>query len=134
MACKYAKDSVYITKGKYSKNAKEASFIKEGDNGPLSKTATMNPLPRMATGLGVMMSLLPQGQLAMYVMQDDDEPLATKGLRTAYTVQGNDKPLTTKSDWATTFNDHEGAKAPTVKLIVPVMIPHHCIKASYCLQ
>jgi hypothetical protein len=70
----------------------------------------------MATGLGATMSPSPQGQLA------------------AYTVQGNNEHLTTKSNWATTFDDHEGAKAPRVKLIMPIMIPHHCNKASYCLQ
>jgi hypothetical protein len=67
-------------------------------------------------------------------MQEGNETLATKGLRTAYTMQGNDKPLATKSDWTMTFDDREGAKAPTVKLIVPITIPHHRNKASYCLQ
>jgi hypothetical protein len=53
------------------------------------------------------MSLSPQGQLA------------------AYAVQGNDEPLTTIGDWATTFDDSEGAKAITIKSIVPIAIPYH---------
>jgi hypothetical protein len=56
------------------------------------------------------------------------------GLRVAYAVQGNKKPLATKSNWAMTIDDHEGAKAPTVKLIVPVTIPHHRNKVPYCLR
>jgi hypothetical protein len=76
-----------------------------------------------------MMSRLPQGQLAVYVVQDDDEPLNTKGLRAAYTVQGNDEPLATMGDWATTFDNREGAKVPMVKLIAPIAIPHHCKSA-----
>jgi hypothetical protein len=35
----------------------------------LPKKATPYHLPRMATGLGVMMSLLPQGQLVAYIVQ-----------------------------------------------------------------
>jgi hypothetical protein len=31
-ACKYTKDSVYATKGKYDKYAKEAAFVKEGND------------------------------------------------------------------------------------------------------
>ncbi len=58
-------------------------------------------------------------------MQDDNEPLATKGLRTAHAVQGNDKPLTTIGDWATTFDNCEGAKALTIKSIAPIVIPYH---------
>ncbi len=83
----------------------------------------------MATRLGATMSLSPQGQLATYIVQDDNEPLATKGLRAIYAMQGKDKPLATIGDWATAFDDHEGAKAPTVKLIAPNMILHHCNKA-----
>jgi hypothetical protein len=62
----------------------------------------------------------------MYIMQDDDEPLATKDLRDAYAVQGKDKPLATMGDWATTFNDREGAKVLTIKLIARIVTPHHC--------
>ncbi len=36
MACKYAKDDVYVTKGKYGKYAKEAAFVEEGNNKPLA--------------------------------------------------------------------------------------------------
>jgi hypothetical protein len=54
------------------------------------------------------MSLLPQEKLAVYA------------------VQGNDEPLATKSNLATTFNDREGAKAPTVKLIALITTPNHC--------
>ncbi len=73
----------------------------------LPKKVTTNPLPRMATGLGAMMSLSPQGQLAVYA------------------VQGNDNTLTTIGDWATTFDNREGTKALTIKLISPIMIPYH---------
>jgi hypothetical protein len=62
-------------------------------------------------------------------VQDKDEPLATKGLRAAYAMQGNNEPLTTIGDWAKTFDDCEGNKAPTVKLISPIAIPHHCNEA-----
>ncbi len=72
------------------------------------------------------MSPLPQGQLAAYVMQDDNEPIATKGLRTAHAVQGNDKPLTTIGDWAMTLDDCDGAKVLTNKSIAPIVIPYHC--------
>jgi hypothetical protein len=44
-------------------------------------------------------------------------------------MQGNNKPLATIVDWATTFDDHEGAKVPTVKLIAPIAILHHCKSA-----
>jgi hypothetical protein len=57
------------------------------------------------------MSLTPQGQLAVYA------------------VQGNDEPLTTIGDWATTFDDREGAKAIMIKSIVPIAIPYHCNEA-----
>jgi hypothetical protein len=90
---KYAKDVVYVAKGEYGKNAKEDASIKEGPTSLSPKKAMMNLLPRMATGLSATMSLSPQGQLAMHVMQDNDEPLATKGLRTVYAAQGNDGPL-----------------------------------------
>ncbi len=62
-------------------------------------------------------------------MQDDNGPLATKGLRAAYAVQCNDEPLTTVGDWAMAFDDCEGAKALTIKSIVPIAIPYHCNQA-----
>jgi hypothetical protein len=83
----------------------------------------------MATGLGTTMSPLPQGPLATYIVQGDDDPLATKGNRVAYVVQGNDKPLPTNTNWAVTYNDCKEAKAPAVKLIVPIVIPLHCNEA-----
>jgi hypothetical protein len=83
----------------------------------------------MVTELGTTTSPLPQGQLATYVMQDNNESLATKGLRTMYAMQGNDKPLPTKSNWATTFKHCEGTKALSIKLITPIVIPYHCNEA-----
>ncbi len=50
-------------------------------------------------------------------------------IRVAYAVQGNHEPRTTIGDWATTFNDREGAKAPKVRLIAPIAILHHCNEA-----
>ena len=44
-------------------------------------------------------------------------------IRAAYAVQGNTKPLTTIDEWATTFDNCEGTKAPMVRLIAP--IDHH---------
>jgi hypothetical protein len=93
------------------------------------KKVTTNSLPRMATGLGTTMSPLPQGQLAAYIMHCDDEPLAAKGNKVTYAVQGSNEPLTTLGDWATSFDDREGAKAPTVRLIAPIAILHHCKSA-----
>jgi hypothetical protein len=83
----------------------------------------------MVTGLGTTMSPSSQERLATYIMQDDNEPLATKGLRAAYAIQGNNEPLATMGVWATTFDDCEGAKVPTVKLIAPIAILHHCKSA-----
>ncbi len=60
---------------------------------PLPKRATTNRFPRMATGLGTTMSSLPQGQLAAYVMQDANEPLATKGLRPHTPYKATMSPL-----------------------------------------
>jgi hypothetical protein len=91
----------------------------------LPKKATTNPWPRMVTGLGTTMSPLPQGQLAVYIVQCDNEPLTANGNRVAYAVQGNDKPFATMDDWAMTFDDREGAKAPTVRLIATITILHH---------
>jgi hypothetical protein len=62
-------------------------------------------------------------------MQDNNKPLITKALKAKYAMQGNDKPLATMGGWATTFDNHEGAKALTVKLIVPVVTPHHSNEA-----
>ncbi len=47
---------------------------------PLPMRAKMNCLPRMATGLGMTMSPSPQGQLATYVVQGNNEPLATRAI------------------------------------------------------
>jgi hypothetical protein len=44
-------------------------------------------------------------------------------IRAAYPVQGNKEPLTTIGDWATTFDDSEGAKTLTIKLITLIAIP-----------
>jgi hypothetical protein len=123
---KYAEDGVYVAKGEYSKNAEEDASVKEGHNKPLTKEGNNKPLAKDGNWLGMTMSSLPQVQLAACVMQDDNEPLATKGLMTAYTVQGNDKPLTTIGDWATTFDDSEGAKVLTIKLIMLIVISYHC--------
>jgi hypothetical protein len=76
----------------------------------LPMKAMTNPLPRMATGLGMTTSPLPQGQL------DDNEPLATNSLRirTANAVQGNNKPFATKSDWyclPTTYAWHKHSQS-----------------------
>jgi hypothetical protein len=58
-----------------------------------------------------MMSLLPEGQLAMYAMQGNDNPLAIMG------------------DWATTFNNCEGTNALAIKSIVPIAISRHSNEA-----
>jgi hypothetical protein len=44
-------------------------------------------------------------------------------------MQGNGKPLITVGDWAMTFDDCEGAKALTIKSIVPIAIPYYCNEA-----
>jgi hypothetical protein len=44
-------------------------------------------------------------------------------------MQGNNKPLAIMGDWAMTFGNREGAKAPTVKFITPIVILHHCKSA-----
>jgi hypothetical protein len=62
-------------------------------------------------------------------MQDNDEPLTTKGIRTAYNVRGNDETLATIGDWVTTFNNREGAKVLMIKSIAPFAIPYHCNEA-----
>jgi hypothetical protein len=73
-----ANDVVYVTEGKYGEYAKEDASIKEGHNEPLTKEGNNKSLAKNGDWLGTMMSPLPQGQLAAYVMQDDDEPLATR--------------------------------------------------------
>jgi hypothetical protein len=50
-----------------------------------------------------------------------------------YAMEGNDEPLATKSNWAMTFDNRKGTKVLAIKLIVPITIPHHRNKASYCL-
>ena len=120
-----AEDGLYNAEGRYGKYAKEDASVKEGHNEPLAKEGDDEPLAKDGDWLGTTMSPLPQGQLAAYAMHEDNEPIATKGLRTAYAVQGNDKPLTTIGDWATTYDDCEGAKVITIKLIVPITIPYH---------
>jgi hypothetical protein len=40
-------------------------------------------------------------------------------------MQGNAKPLTTIGDWATTFDNREGAKVLTIKLIALIVTPYH---------
>ncbi len=122
---------MYNAEGEYGKYAKETASVEEGHNEPL---AMMRPLPRMATGLGTTMSPSLQGQLATYVMQDDNEPLATTGLRATYPVQGNNEPLTTIDDWASTFDDCEGAKALTIKSIALIAIPYHHNEAPQRLR
>jgi hypothetical protein len=37
-------------------------------------------------------------------------------------MQGNDKPFTTVGDWATTFDNCEGAKVLMIKSIAPIVI------------
>jgi hypothetical protein len=50
----------------------------------------------------------------------EDEPLATRAIGPVRRAKQR-----TKSNWATTFNDCEGAKALTIKLIAPIVIPYH---------
>jgi hypothetical protein len=82
---------MYVTKSKYSEYAKDTVPRVSTARTPrrkhpsrratmslLPKKATTNPLPRLVTGLGTTIIPLPQGQLATYVMQDDDKPLTTR--------------------------------------------------------
>jgi hypothetical protein len=112
----YTKDSVYVAKGEYGKYAKEDASVKEGHHEPPVKEGNNKPLAKMATRLGKTMSLSPLKQLTVYTMQDNNEP------------------LTTKSNWATTFDNCKGAKAPAVKLIVSMRTPHHCHGTPNCLH
>jgi hypothetical protein len=73
-----AEDGVYDAEGRYGEYAKEAASVEEGHNEPLAKEGDDEPLAKDGDWLGTTMSPLPQGQLAAYVMQDDDEPLATR--------------------------------------------------------
>jgi hypothetical protein len=74
----YAKDGVYVTKGKYSEYPKEDASVEEGHNELLSKEGDKEPLAKDGNWLGTTMSPLPQGLLAVYIMQDDNKPLATR--------------------------------------------------------
>jgi hypothetical protein len=137
----YAKDVLYVTKGEYGKYAKEDASVEEGHNEPLAKEGNDKPLAKDGDWLGTTMSPLPQGQLAVYVMQDNNKPLTTRasdrvrcGIRAAYAMQGNNELLTTIGDWATTFNNYEGIKALTIKLIMPIVIPYHCNEVPLRLQ
>ena len=81
---------------------KEIASVDEGHNEPLAKEGNNKPLAKDGNWLSTKMSPLPQGQLTAYVMQDDDEHLATRTstscqatisrIRVVYTVQGNDEP------------------------------------------
>jgi hypothetical protein len=73
-----AKDGVYDTKGRYGEYAKEAASVEEGHNKPLAKEGDDKPLAKDGNWLGTTMCPLPQGQLAVYIMQDDNKPLATR--------------------------------------------------------
>ena len=57
---------------------KEASSVEEGHNKSLAKEGNDEPLAKDGDWLTTMMSPLPQGQLAVYVMQDNNEHLATR--------------------------------------------------------
>ncbi len=74
----YAKDVMYIAEGEYGEYAKEDASVEEGHNEPLAKKGDDEPLAKDGNWLGTMMSPLPQGQLAAYVMQDNNKPLATR--------------------------------------------------------
>jgi hypothetical protein len=103
----YAKDVVYLAEGEYDEYAKEDASVEEGHNEPLAKEGDDEPLAKDGDWLGTTMSPLPQRQSAVYA------------------VQGNNYPLTTIGDWATTYDNCEGAKALTIKLIVPIASPYH---------
>ena len=99
----YTKDVVYVAKGKYDKSTpKEIPSVEEGHNKPLTKEGLDEPLAKDGNWLSTTMSPLPQGQLTAYVMQDDDEHLATRTWtscqatinrsRVTYALQGNNEP------------------------------------------
>jgi hypothetical protein len=135
----YAEDVVYVvTKGKYGKYAKEDTSIEEGHNKPLAKEGNGKPLAKDGNWLGTTMSPLPQGQLDAYVMRDDDEPLTTRAsdcLRHARQRQAALGPrmpckaTTSPSPQYMTFNNCEGTKALTIKLIKPIVSAYHCNEA-----
>ncbi len=141
----YVKDGVYIAKGmyvaegRYGEYAKEAASVEEGHNEPLANKGNDKPLAKNGYWAGC-----------------EDEPLVTRAIgrvhhargrraschkgkwprtscqatisriRVAYAMWGNDEPLTTIGDWATIFDNGEGAKAPMVRLIAPNGILPHC--------
>jgi hypothetical protein len=75
----YLAKGVYVPKGKYIEYAEDGLYVAKGKYGNYVKedASIANPLPRMAAGLGTTMRPLPQGQLAAYVMQGNNEPLLT---------------------------------------------------------
>ena len=52
--------------------------MEEGHNKPLAKEGDDKPLVKDDDWLSTAMSPLPQGQLAMYIMQDSNKHLATR--------------------------------------------------------
>jgi hypothetical protein len=44
-------------------------------------------------------------------------------------MQGNNKPLATMGNWATFFDNGEGANALRIKPIAPIATPHNCNEA-----
>ena len=58
--------------------AKEVASVEEGHNKPLAKEGDDKPLVKDDDWLSTAMSPLPQGQLAMYIMQDSNKHLATR--------------------------------------------------------
>jgi hypothetical protein len=81
---------------------KETASVVEGYNEPLVKEGNNKPLAKDGNWLSTTMSPLPQGQFMAYVVQDNDEHLATRMcmscqatiscIRVAYAVQGNNEP------------------------------------------
>ncbi len=57
---------------------KEVASDMERHNKPLAKEGDNTPLAKDGNWLSTTMSPLPQGQLTVYLMQEDDEPLATR--------------------------------------------------------
>jgi hypothetical protein len=127
------KDSVYIAEGKNAGCTEEAVFAEKGHKEPLAKEGTTNPLPRMVTGLGAMMSLFPQVHLPRMLCKATMNTLPQWDMA-MYAMQGNNKPLAILGNWASTFDYHEGAKVLAINLIEPIAIPYHCDKASEHLQ
>jgi hypothetical protein len=69
---------VRITTASMAGMPKEIASVKEGHNEPLAKEGNNKPLAKDGDWLSTTMSLLPRGQLAAYIMQDDYEHLTTK--------------------------------------------------------